>query len=113
MNRYKLACVSVDPGQSVDLQISDPELLGWLLGKLREVFPECRISYEEWISTLPSGDMFSCTISELHRRELAAAWWMMKLLCERGWEPFSSDSVVLQDGSLGRHYCLRFRWSQE
>ncbi|MDO9129266.1 MAG: hypothetical protein Q7U34_05305 [Anaerolineales bacterium] len=90
MKSFKLARIEVCDIDSYQKRIAvmctDPTTMDWILAELKKGFPQCKTSYEEYD---PNGKLTRCQVAKFGGKDPIAAWGIITLLCDSGWEPFS------------------------
>lgn len=87
----------------VDWVCSDSTLFESVLAELTNILPGCRVEKSVPKQTLVAP--FKTTIDKLGVSGYYVAWWIMKHLCEKGWEPFDAREVF--DTATSGHFSLR------
>jgi len=72
----------------IRVQSTDPLSLQVLIRTIEMNYSDCQIDTRKDLSE----DLYIVKISalELKDRHQMIAWWLFKMLCERGWEPIST-----------------------
>jgi len=70
------------------LYCTESGVVDWILSELRKIVPTLKVS----IAELPSGDPYFWAISRLKGQDTIIGYWVIKQLCEQGWEPFAVQS---------------------
>lgn len=72
----------------IRVQCTDPVTLNVLIRTLEKNYADCRIETRNDLSE----ELYIVKISamELENRHQKIAWWLFKMLCERGWEPMET-----------------------
>ena len=108
MDNYDFAVVCGIP-HGVEISGTDQSELDALTKQMAQFFPRMRI---DSTSKLPSGEVYSYFVGGLSGRELDTAWWLVKQLCTRGWEPLGEGSVVA-GGNSGIVTYLRYQFRRK
>lgn len=84
---------------------TDAALFEWVLTELTKICPGCRLEKFPQKETFVAP--FTSTIDELgdNDNDYYVTWWILKQLCEKGWEPFHMEGVMGYGGS--GHFYLR------
>lgn len=69
------------------LMCTDPPTLMLLADEVKKLVPTCVVD----MSIKVGGEPFHMTLSGLKSRQQEMQWYMMKLLCHMGWEPYAAD----------------------
>lgn len=76
---------------------TDPSVLDWIFGEVKKHVPTCAIRNEDYDL---AGVRVGFTLHQLQNKELLVAKWLIRLLCDNGFEPFevtpASDSGMLR-----------------
>ena len=70
-------------GYRFALACTNPAVLEWIETEIQSSRPYCSFS---------SGSQLSCTFDIVKYEPLEIGWWLVRSLCEQGWEPFGSVS---------------------
>jgi len=80
--RYECTTLHVTSGgYRVDVSCTNPDVLAWIGQEIQNSRPECSLSSESHLS---------CTFDIVDYEPLEVGWWLVKRLCEQGWEPFGA-----------------------
>lgn len=90
MEHFDFATVQ-GSSHGVGFSCTDSSEIELLTSQLKHYFPQMRL---EVATKLPSGELYNCYIKRLSGKDWDAAWWIMKQLCSRGWEPLGAASNV-------------------
>jgi hypothetical protein len=77
---------------------TDPELVKWAQAEVRGLFPKCRADTNNLLQNQPLQVQFD----KLDGRAHLVAWHLLRVLCERGWEPLGCA-----ESNTGLTYQLR------
>lgn len=90
--------------QGVYWVCSDPVVFDWVLAELTRILPGCGV--RKSVPKQPFVAPFKTTIGKLGGSDgYNVAWWIMKQLCEKGWEPFDVEKPL--DARTDGHFFLR------
>jgi hypothetical protein len=83
---------------SVGLRLgcTDASEMERLLSQLKQFFPQMRV---ERMYKLPSGEIYWYNLKGLSATGEDAGWWIIRQLCQRGWEPFDATNEVISDAT--------------
>jgi hypothetical protein len=82
--RYECITLYVSAGgYSIEVACTDPAVLGWIGLEIQRDRPSCSLSAKAQLS---------CTFDIVDYEPLDVGWWLVKRLCEEGWEPFGAVS---------------------
>ena len=98
--RYGCTTLQVTAGgYSLEVSCTDPDVLHWIGQEILRDRPHCSLSSEAQLS---------CSFDISGHEPLEVGWWLVKLLCEDGWEPFGAvkweESWGLEFISLRKSY---------
>jgi hypothetical protein len=80
--RYECLTLHVKAGgYIIEVASTDQESLSWIENEIRNDRPSC---------TLSSTGQLSCKFNVIGYEPLEVGWWLVKRLCEQGWEPFGN-----------------------
>ncbi|GEM_PF-3478810 len=102
MKKYKLITIFLNSSNRVEIHSTDSQTISWLITEVKELIPTCVAIYSRKLPS--SNDLCLCALEQLQNQDGAVPWFMMKKLCEHGWEPFAHY------GSDG--YSFRYEESQ-
>ncbi|HET6446785.1 MAG TPA: hypothetical protein VFI27_19635 [candidate division Zixibacteria bacterium] len=78
--RYECITINVTAGgYRVEVACTDPSVLAWIENEIQIDRPYC---------SLASESQLSCKFDIVNYEPLEVGWWLVKKLCEQGWEPF-------------------------
>ena len=86
MVKYEIASVEYysTPGDWASLRCTNPETYKELLNRLMALEPRLRVEY---------GTEFGSSFKGKHVSQGAIYWHIVVLLCDLGWEPFSTNTT--------------------
>ena len=77
------------------------------MSEIKILFPKMRILKT---LSLPSNEPYGFIIKGLDGKENDTGWWLIKQLCQQGWEPLGSTFEFFEKSSPNRlHYHFRRR----
>ncbi len=71
--------------KGVRLYCTDDNILNWIASEIKKILPSSRT--DEW--KILTGSTSSLWLDKLQNKDGEVAFWILKQLCDRGWEPFS------------------------
>ena len=104
MEHYEFAFISpTDHGESV--QITDSAELEYLLSEVKKYYPKMTSSGYK----LPDGSLYGCELRNLSGQDRKnVRWYLIKLLCSRGWEPLGAVPDVYGTSNF-TNFCYQFK----
>lgn len=105
MERYDFAMVCSFANE-VALYCTDSSEIALLISQLKRYFPQLHL---EQTRNLPSNELYFCSIKQLSSRDMDVAWWTMKQLCSRGWEPLGAAGEKADQAFAIRYLDFQFR----
>ncbi len=88
MTTYKLLNIEANSA-GVWVRSTDSDTLSWIADEVKRYMSSAR---SEILLSLRSNEVFGIRLSNLQNRDIEMAYWIMKQLCAKGWEPFFSSS---------------------
>lgn len=85
MNRYAVFRVSYS-AYGVSLWSSQSDALESVLADIKRLVPSARVDN---LDNLPTGERFMSSVKNLGGNDFGVAWWIIRQLCDSGWEPFA------------------------
>lgn len=76
--------IKLSTGEGIHLFSTDRQTVEQLLTEANRYVKY----YQTGVDRLPSGEMYHWHIHHFEEKECDLYWWVVKWLCERGWEPF-------------------------
>lgn len=82
MPRYECLTLNVKAGgYTIDVACTNSDTLVWIGNQIRQDRPSC---------SLASEGHLSCSFRITGYEPLEVGWWLVKRLCEQGWQPFGT-----------------------
>ena len=69
---------------------SDPSILSWVFTEAKKLIPSCATRAEFYDVT---GERVSFQLHQLNNKDFEVYVWLIKLLCENGYEPFEMIDI--------------------
>ena len=69
----------------VQLFCTDENMITWILDELKKFIPSYKLANQ---TKLISGEIYGVRIEKLQSNDDVVAYWILKQLVLRGWEPF-------------------------
>lgn len=102
MKSYQYAELSFNDS-GISVSSTDQQVLDALLTELRTVVKNFRMKQKR---ELPSGGIYDIFIDKLSAENYDVGWWILKQLCQRGWEPFAISSAGEYNSYVTHHFRL-------
>lgn len=115
MKRYKILGLYGERGRGVYIQSSDAAILKWIAAQIKTVVPNATAEMMTGVWQLPTakdqgktyhGDSYTMRLHSLNYRDTDAAWWVIRELCELGWEPLSPSFDLRQQQTVQLYFRL-------
>lgn len=74
----------------VEVISTDQPELDWICESIKQLRPACKLDIT---TNSLSGEPFIVDIEELGNEDVSMAWWLIKQLCQRGWQPMSRTGI--------------------
>ena len=104
MKQYKYLELGWDHYSRLLATSTDPAVLDWIEAEAKRVCPRAQLKEEETFDFSPSGERFHVSFSDVHEvswwgakqsRAHHVFWWLVRLLCQQGWEPIGTGTDTL------------------
>ena len=84
---------------------TDAEALNWVATLVRKHLPASQVDAKE---KLPTGEVYSIFLTQLHKQDFPVGHLILKQLCLNGWEPIAVNELTGSEGTtFGPEYHLR------
>jgi hypothetical protein len=84
--RYIYVALETETSASVHLESTDPDTLDWILNQVKTIVPSAEAGDAQYDAT---GAVSACRLRRLQNKDRAVAYWVKRLLCDNGFEPFA------------------------
>jgi hypothetical protein len=103
MKRYHYLRLYISRKGGIFFYCTDPQTVNWIVGEVKKIVPTCSLD-----SPLTTHNK----ISQLQDKDGEIGYWLVQMLCLKGWEPFAVTSTYKEKfpDYWGDHDVIYFRF---